>query len=285
MKILFIQDDDAFTLNDLKIFILLFADDTVLISYTPHGLQNLIDQLQAYCTKWGITVNTDKTVVMVFKQGNRVENIDMYYNGKRLNVVAKFTYLGVTISSNGNFYQAQKSLADQGSRALFSLFALFDKVEFDITDKINLIDSMICPILNYGSEIWGFHKSPDVEKVHIKFLKRVLRLNQNATSITLYGECGRFPLNVIRKIKSIKYWFKISTQRNTLMYKFLCDYLSDESYHANSWFSNIKNLLNDLGFHYLWNNTDVDSGHISTLVQRVYDQYLQQWNNYIKTSS
>ena len=59
------------------------------------------------------------------------------------------------------------------------------------------------------------------------------------------------------------------------MYKFLCDYLSDESYHANSWFSNIKNLLNDFGFHYLWNNTDVDSGHISALVQRVYDQYLQ----------
>ena len=66
---LVIQDDGAFTLNDLKISILLFADDTVLISYTPHGLQNLIDQLQTYYTEWGITVNTDKTVVMVFKQG------------------------------------------------------------------------------------------------------------------------------------------------------------------------------------------------------------------------
>ena len=109
---LVIQDDDAFTLNDLKISILLLADDTVLISYAPHGLQNLIDQLQAYCTKWGITDYIDKTVVMVFKQGNRVENIDMFYSGKRLNVVAKFTYLGVTISSNGSFYQAQKSLAD-----------------------------------------------------------------------------------------------------------------------------------------------------------------------------
>ena len=58
-----------------------------------------------------------------------------------------------------------------------------------------------------------------------------------------------------------------------------------KSYHVNSWFSNIKNLLNDLGFHYLWNNTDVDSGRISALVQRVYDQYLQQCNNDIQTSS
>ena len=116
---LVIQDDDAFTLNDLKIFILLFADDTVLISYAPHGLQNLIDQLQAYCTKWGITVYTDKTVVMVFKQGNRVKNIDIYCRGKHLNVVAKFSYLGITISSNVSFYHAQKSLANQSSRAFF----------------------------------------------------------------------------------------------------------------------------------------------------------------------
>ena len=107
-----------------------------------------------------------------------------------------------------------------------------------------------------------FINHPTWTKFISSFLNRVLRFNQNATSIALYVECGRFPLNVIRKTKSIKYWFKISTQRDTLMYNFLCDYLSDESYHVNSWFSNIKNLLNDLGFHYLWNNTDVDSGHI-----------------------
>ena len=84
---LVVNDGDAFTLNDLKIFILLFADDTVLIFYTPEGLQNLINQLHRYCCKWGITVNTEKTVVMVFKQGNRPEELDIYYNGKRLNVV------------------------------------------------------------------------------------------------------------------------------------------------------------------------------------------------------
>ena len=26
----------------------------------------------------------------------------------------------------------------------------------------------------YGSEIWGFYKSDDVEKVHIRFLKQIL---------------------------------------------------------------------------------------------------------------
>ena len=135
---------------------------------------------------------------MVFKQGNRPEELDIYYNGKRLNVVTKFSYLGVTLSCNGSFYQAQKAVSERGSRALFSLYALFDKIEFDISDKLKLFDSMISPILNYGSEIWGFHKAPDIEKVHIRFLKRVLSLNRNVTSAWLYGELSRFPLNVLR---------------------------------------------------------------------------------------
>ena len=54
-----LQDKDAFTIEDLKIFILLFADDTVLISYTPEGLHSLLNQLHTYCNKWGISVNVD----------------------------------------------------------------------------------------------------------------------------------------------------------------------------------------------------------------------------------
>ena len=69
-----IQDEDTFTVEDLKLFILLFADDAVLISYTLEGLQSLLNQLHSYCDKWGISVNVDKTVVMVFKAGPRLKS-------------------------------------------------------------------------------------------------------------------------------------------------------------------------------------------------------------------
>ena len=73
-----LKDDiqNYITLNELQIFILLFADDTVLFSETPEGLQLLIDKLHTYCSKWGITVNVDKTVAMIFKQGNRIDTHD-----------------------------------------------------------------------------------------------------------------------------------------------------------------------------------------------------------------
>ena len=114
-----IQDKHVFTIEDLKLFILLFADEAVLILYTPEGLQSLLDQLHSYCDKWGISVNVDKTVVMVFKAGPRQEKVQFYYNGKRLNKVSKCSYLGVTLACNGSFYQAQKSLSEQAKRAIF----------------------------------------------------------------------------------------------------------------------------------------------------------------------
>ena len=65
---------------------MLFADDTVLFSYTKPGLQILLNKLHAYCNEWGIIVKTDKTICMVFKKCNREEQFEMIYNNNRLTV-------------------------------------------------------------------------------------------------------------------------------------------------------------------------------------------------------
>ena len=101
---------ETIRIDELKIFLLLFADDTVLFSYTPQVLQTLLNKLHAYCLKWNVSVNINKTVVLTFKRGCRMENVDIYYINERLKNVGNFTYLGVTLSANGKVYQAQKKL-------------------------------------------------------------------------------------------------------------------------------------------------------------------------------
>ena len=52
-----------------------------------------------------------------------------------------------------------------------------------------------------------------------------------------------------------------------------------------SWAAGVKSLLNDLGFNFLWNNTNVTNIQIEKVSERIVDQYLQSWYSQIDTSS
>ena len=59
----------------LKMFALLYADDTVLMSEITNGLQTLLNIFYEYSKLWKLKVNIDKTKIMVFP---RVELQNMY---------------------------------------------------------------------------------------------------------------------------------------------------------------------------------------------------------------
>ena len=52
-----------------EMFLLLFPEDIVLVSSTPSGLQNQINNLENASNSLGLTVNLDKTKVMTFRKG------------------------------------------------------------------------------------------------------------------------------------------------------------------------------------------------------------------------
>ena len=271
-----LRDDniDSITLEEIQIFLLLFADDTVLFSHSREGLQVLLNKICSYCRKSGMYINTDKMEAKVFKTGTRLENVDLFYDNKRLNNVSSFTYLGVMLSSNGKFYQTQKAIAPQATKALFSLNSLFEAVSLDVTEKLKLFDTMILPILNYGSEVLGFHSGPDIERVHLKFMKQILGVRPQTTNSTVYGELGRVPLQILRKERILKYWFKIMKSEGSLLNKGF-NYQVEHGTNAILWADEVKKLLNDLGFNYLWQNTNVSKLQLNNIIRRLHDQYLQ----------
>jgi hypothetical protein len=221
---------------------------------------------------------------MVFKKGNtNITNMQFQYEGKNLNVVKSFTYLGVKLSSNGNMFQAQKVLSEQAMKALFSLNSLFDSMPLGITEKIKLFDSMISPILLYGSEIWGFHKAADIERVHLKFLKQLLGVKQQTPNVAVLGEFGRFPMDVMRKIRIIKYWFKVMKTPNSLVFKIM--FAKDiNGNFLNEWTVNVNKLLHELGFAYMCNLNNISENHVNMIIQRIYDNYLQKWSSDLELS-
>ena len=142
---------------------------------------------------------------------------------------------------------------------------------------------MINPIMNYGCEVRGFHKGQDIERLHLKFLKQVLEVNQHTTISMVYGELGRVPMFVIRKIRIVRYRFKIIKNPDLLISK-IFNMRNTYGQHINGWALKVKNLLNELGFSYMFENQNINDIDVHIITRRIYDQYLQQWSTDIRGS-
>jgi hypothetical protein len=67
-------------------------------------------------------LNFDKTKIIVFRNhGVLKDSENWYYNGKSLDIVNLFNYLGILFNNNGKFNVEQKHLAQQGKKACFTL--------------------------------------------------------------------------------------------------------------------------------------------------------------------
>ncbi|KAJ1124512.1 hypothetical protein NDU88_002963, partial [Pleurodeles waltl] len=82
-----------------KIPILLFADDSLLISKTPMGLQILVDRFKSFCWNFGLELNSKKTKLMVLRSGSR-KKCTIRLDGAILDQVSSIDYLGVRLTDS-----------------------------------------------------------------------------------------------------------------------------------------------------------------------------------------
>ncbi|MEW8561886.1 MAG: hypothetical protein AB2541_07265, partial [Candidatus Thiodiazotropha sp.] len=83
------------------------------------------------------------------------------------------------------------------------------QIQFPFKMLLQLFDTFVKSILNYSCEVWGFSSADRCERVHRKYLKRLLGVKMSTNNIALYGETGRFPLFLDRYVRIIKYRLKI----------------------------------------------------------------------------
>ena len=101
------DDKDSFSLSDINLFMLLYADDVVSFGKNPRLLQEMLNNLHTYSASWDLCVNTDKTKIMLFKNGRKTVRI-FKCGDTQLENVESFKYLGVTFYKNGNWNRTQK---------------------------------------------------------------------------------------------------------------------------------------------------------------------------------
>ncbi|MCO5553894.1 hypothetical protein L7F22_007420 [Adiantum nelumboides] len=152
--------DAGSSLAGVMIPLLLYADDVVLISDSPEGLQRQLDALQRFCADSDLTVNLGKTKVMVFNTTQawvtRAEH-QFTFRGERVEQVRSYVYLGVTFTGpRFSLKQAAEARLDRGFAALGRLERQCAHVQFqELRTKLWLFESLVTPALLYGSMVWG----------------------------------------------------------------------------------------------------------------------------------
>ena len=192
------------------------------------------------------------------------------------------------VSSRLSWGMATKTLASQANKVLIIIKRIQYKcgnIPFDVF--CDIFDTMVVPILCYGSEIWGFEYCENIEKVQRRFIKYYLGVGSKTSNVAIYGESGRYPICVHYMSRCIKYWVKLLYMDNSMYPKscYIMLYKLSEA-GRDTWANKVKHLLYRYGFGNVWQYQTVgdDIKFLKIFKQRLLDCYAQEWSEEVQSN-
>ena len=247
----------------LKLYVLLYADDTILIAESANDLQNSLNALHDYCTTWKLYVNMDKTNIVVFSKGKVTKLPEFKYGDATVTIAHCYTYLGVVMKYNKNFDSAVDKQVTQANRALNNLLVKASRLKLPADIILSLYNTLVVPVLLYGSEIWGVGDISKIELFERKFMKRLLKVSYQTPTCMVYAELGIMPVKYLVKQRILNYWCRILTSDTNklsfMMYKLMaCNIQAAPPKQISAkWMNYVKDALSDLHLTDIWNNPPV----------------------------
>jgi hypothetical protein len=259
--------NDPVIIDNTQLNSLMFADDLVLMSTTNSGLQQSIDNLSKYCKKWNLKINLKKTKIVTFSKTGKIEINNHNIDGKNIEKVTEYKYLGFVFTSNGSMTTGINRLAKQGQKAWFCIQRyLLGFKHKTIHTWLKLFDVLVKPILLYACEAWGEETNFNMkdaspvfkdsfEKLQLKVCKQILGVHRKTMNIPVLAELGRFPLKLSIDTQMIKYFIRFNNiSKDRYLHKIYKESLKPENITKSKWFSHIKRIADEIGFSNIWIN-------------------------------
>ena len=72
--------------------------------------------------------------------------------------------------------------------------------------RLELLNALVCSVLQYASEIWGWGKTEILERVEAKALKIALKIGDRVSVTAIRWLIGRYPVALRFWINAYKFW-------------------------------------------------------------------------------
>ena len=219
----------------MKLFLLLYADDTAILTESVNEMQKAVTMLDHYCDIWGLKININKTKLLVFSRG-KIRNLpSIFFKGSKIEVVFEYKYLGVIFNYNNKFSKTINDRCTSANRAMFSLLKKCRNLLLPLDIQIDLFEKCVNPILLYGCEVWGFSDFSKLLKLQLKFLKIILGVKPSTPTNMVLGETGTYPIFLEMKSRMLVFWYRLKHALSTGSNKMSCLMLKliTHQYHSN----------------------------------------------------
>lgn len=247
----------------------IFADDAYLTAENPIDLQDKLETLSNYCEENGLTVNTDKTKIMICQKGGRQAKINQIkYTEVQLEVVKCFVYLGVPFTKSGLFIKALNYFLTKGQMAIGAIWRVMMASKMNNwKQRTTLFMSIVATSVMYCSGIWALNHVEELDKIQRNFLKNLLFLQRCTPSHLLRLETGTTSLKVNVIKSALCYWEKLQQMTENRYPKRCLLQLKELHNSANNpdnrnWYTMIKHTIDKHGNQNLAANNQADEQRV-----------------------
>ena len=115
-------------------FILLYADYTVIFDESAEELQTALNIFEKYCSEWKLSINVSKTKIVVFSRRKYKNKKEFLLNNEEVEVKDSYTYLGLQFNYNDN---CCKKLVDQSQKVIYALYSKIYNLAIPIDLQLN----------------------------------------------------------------------------------------------------------------------------------------------------
>ena len=177
----------------------MFADDTVLVGDSEEKLERPVQKFGSVCRRWKLTVNEGKSKVMRIGKNGEENEVNVSLNGRRMEEVETYRYLGVDISNDsGMGDEVNHRMGRQGKA-------------WEALKDVGMYEGIIEPSLLHGCETWvlNVHDRKRMEAVEINCLRNIcgLRRIDRVPNVEIRRMCGKNVSVSQRMDQGVLRWF------------------------------------------------------------------------------
>ena len=131
-----------------------YADDTTLMAESEEELKSLLMKVKVESEKVGLSFKIQKTKIMASSPITSWE-----IDGKTVETVADFIFLGSKITADGDCSHEIKRCLLLGRKVMTNLDSIFKSRDITLPTKVHLVKAMVFPVVMYGCENWTVKKA------------------------------------------------------------------------------------------------------------------------------